>query len=306
MEYKKYTEEEIKKARNVNLIDFLFSKGYNLTRKGRNYFLKEHDSLCFFQNNTWYWYSQGIGGNPIDFFTKGPFEKLSFSKAVNFLLENSGYVNNQNIYQTKKEEKNQRKTFEIPQAHINCKRVMAYLCQKRKLDYGLVKFCINKGMIFETAKTHNCAFVGKDNKGEIKHIFLRGTTDKKFALDVDASDKSYGFKLDFTKPEEKNKLFVFESAIDVLSYLTLEKLKGKSLSGIYISLSGVSLMALDKIMLNADIKEIFVCTDNDKYGKLCYEKIVDKYSENVDVIYSLPVYKDFNEDLIKFCNKEQI
>lgn len=63
------TNEQIDRARAVNLVEYLQSHGYQLVKKGKEYCLKEHDSLCINPNNNcWRWHSQSVGGgNAIDF-----------------------------------------------------------------------------------------------------------------------------------------------------------------------------------------------------------------------------------------------
>jgi len=49
-------------------------------------------------------------------------------------------------------------------------------------------------LIYESAKWHNCVFVGRDDSGKARYASLRGTTGD-YKCDVESSDKRFGFVL---------------------------------------------------------------------------------------------------------------
>ena len=61
-----YTQEQIDRANQADLVSFLQSQGEQLTRAGQEYRWKRHDSLTI-RGNKWYRHSQCKGGAPIDF-----------------------------------------------------------------------------------------------------------------------------------------------------------------------------------------------------------------------------------------------
>ena len=61
-----YTQEQIDRANQTDLVSFLQSQGEQLTRAGQEYRWKRHDSLTI-RGNKWYRHSQCKGGAPIDF-----------------------------------------------------------------------------------------------------------------------------------------------------------------------------------------------------------------------------------------------
>ena len=61
-----YTQEQIDRANQADLVSFLQSQGEQLTRAGNEYRWKRHDSLNV-RGNKWYRHSQSKGGAPIDF-----------------------------------------------------------------------------------------------------------------------------------------------------------------------------------------------------------------------------------------------
>ena len=61
-----YTQEQIDRANQADLVSFLQSQGEQLTRAGNEYRWKRHDSLTI-RGNKWYRHSQSKGGGPVDF-----------------------------------------------------------------------------------------------------------------------------------------------------------------------------------------------------------------------------------------------
>ena len=58
-----YTQEQIDRANQADLVSFLQSQGEQLTRAGNEYRWKRHDSLTV-RGNKWYRHSQSKGGAP--------------------------------------------------------------------------------------------------------------------------------------------------------------------------------------------------------------------------------------------------
>ena len=123
------------------------------------------------------------------------------------------------------------KPFVLPKCHSDNNRVIQYLMQ-RGLSEETIQMCINKGILYEDYH-HNCCFVGKDENGMPRYATIRSSSPyHTFLMDVKGSDKAYSFQIG--TPTSK-KLFLFESAIDLLSYYELSANKQNS----YLSVSGV-------------------------------------------------------------------
>lgn len=305
-----YSANEIKDAKQVDLVELLQKLGVQLKKHGNEYILPHHDSLKISRTNGWYWNSRQTGGNAIDFLVNGPEFSYNFREAIEVIRKTMGMENgidgvelkrsqNGNEKNNEKENKAKEKSLALPIINQDNKRVIAYLNQSRGIDYAIIKKCINDGILYEAANTHNAVFVGKDFTGKSRYAFQRGTvTGKRFAGDVDGSDKGFGFRIEGST----NKLQVFEAPIDALSFLTMENNKGVECKDTLISLGGVSLNALN-VYLESDkgqgISVIHIRTDNDDAGKNCYEKIKEKYGSSHDVIHNPPRNKDYNLDLIE-------
>ena len=102
---------------------------------------------------------------------------------------------------------------------------------------------------------------------------------------------------------------MFESAIDLMSYLTLEKAAGHKLDGIYLSLSGVYKprgrledtkipVALERCLEKYPIKRIELCLDSDEAGQLAAKGMMAVLGECYEMRYRPPPNgKDYNEFL---------
>ena len=173
--------------------------------------------------------------------------------------------------------------------------IVKYLTESRELEKNLVMEWITRGDIYEEKKHHNVIFVGRDADGIPKYAHCRGTGEMKYRGDVAGSDKSLGFCYRGTD----NQLFVFEAAIDLLSFIQLFPKDWKKRS--YLSLGGVSSMALMTFLSErTQITSVFLCLDNDQAGNEACEKLAGEISEGYSVIRLKPSRKDWNEIL---CDK---
>lgn len=82
-----YSQEQIDRANQVNLEDFLRAQGETLIRSGKEYRWKCHDSLTV-RGNKWFRHSQSKGGYPVDFVME--FYSKSFPEAVRMLIGEEG------------------------------------------------------------------------------------------------------------------------------------------------------------------------------------------------------------------------
>ena len=135
-----------------------------------------------------------------------------------------------------------------------------------------------------------------------RYAFCRSVSDRStYRVDLPGSDKKYSFSLLGTN---KNKLYVFESVIDMLSYASFYAINNgqdawQQLT--MLSLGGKSDVALDEFLKNKPIAEITFCLDNDDAGKHATEQLSDKYAlKGYAVSKDIPLNKDFNDDLKAF------
>lgn len=280
-----YAQEQIDRANQVNLEQFLRSQGEELVKSGREYRWKNHDSLTV-KGNKWFRHSQSKGGYPIDFVME--FYNKTFPEAMQMLIGEEAIEIA--VESTPKTE------FRLPPRCETNDRIIKYLTEERKLPKDLVEEFIASGLIYEDAKHHNVVFVGKDTNGIPRYAHRRETSDK-FRMDVTGSDKSFGF----CYRGKGKELFVFEAPIDMLSHIALYPAGWRERS--YLSLGGVSAKALERFLSECqDIESIYIATDNDQAGNNAAEKLAELISKEKSVYRFLPQEKDWNEDLINERN----
>ena len=290
------TKEQIYSAKQIPAIEFLRQyRQSDLMKAGRDeYQLKSHDSFKINGHTSlWHWKSRDIGGrSALDFLIK--VDGINFTDAVLMLCgEKPALV-------TAHEKPKNTLPFVLPKPSTNNGRVIAHLTG-RGISEDVIKRCIQCGMLYESAKHHNAVFVGHDDHGAARYAFMRGTytIGRPFKLEVPGSDRDFPFCL---PPEESTKrIAVYESAIDALAHLTLEKCADKY----RLSLGGVSLPPLDAFLnRHPEVEEIEVCTDNDIQGRRAAEQIERTYRDKYRVVKNLPVpvgydYADIAKEVSK-------
>ena len=210
--------EIITEAKRMDLLTYLRNyEPHELVKfSGNTYTTRTHDSLKI-SNGKWMWWSRGIGGKTaLDYLVK--VKGLSFLEAVETIM--GGNVALPIPIPTPKE--NAPKVLLLPDKSNTNDVITEYLFG-RGIDYEIINYCIQKGLIFESLPYHNVMFVGKDEKGKPRYAAYRATNNSRIMGDASGSDKHYSFRLEGTN---KTEVHLFECAIDVLSYATLLKLGG--------------------------------------------------------------------------------
>ena len=316
-----YSKETLQKVYDLDLYTYLTNYEPNEIYfiSGNTYATRTHDSLRI-SNGLWYWFSQGIGGkSALDFLklVRG----FEFMDAVEFLLEKMKNITPIYVEYEKNKNINMNKKLILPPKNNNNERVISYLC-KRGIDKELIMELIDKDLIYEDAKYHNVVFVGYDKYNNPKYANLRGTIGN-YKGDAYGSDKSYSFRLD--SDNNSKFLHIFESSIDLLSYITLLKMNEKdwrksnflSLAGVYKPSTNIKESKIPKVLemyLNEhkNIKSIILHLDNDKTGREASIGLQCALKNKYFVFDNPPTYgKDYNDYLllqinnIKNKNKEK-
>lgn len=276
------------------------------------YTTKSHDSLRM-SNGLWNWCSRGFGGkNAIDFIMKT--NNISFIEASNMLLEQMQIKAPIYIEQT---EKPKEKHIIIPEKNTTSDYVFKYL-KSRGIDEEIIKKCIEKHLIYEEKNYHNAVFVGYDEMGNIKYAGCRSTNEMPFKNDATGSDKKYSFRLE--SDTKTNKIFIFEGAIDALSFASFLKFYGQkwedktliSLAGVYqpssdISKSKIPVAIQNYLEKHPEIEEIYLCLDNDEAGRNATKALQIALSDKYKVI-DKPAKKgkDYNDYLCDFLGIKPI
>lgn len=158
-----YTQEQIDRANQVDLEQFLRSHGEQVTKSGNEYRWKRHDSLTI-KGNKWFRHSQSKGGYPVEFVME--FFGKTFPEAV-FLLIREAPAHNGAAAAPSAD-------FRLPPRNRYAAAAMAYLRQ-RNIPEELVQEFYKEGLIYEDARHHNIVFVGKDETGIPRYAHCKGT-----------------------------------------------------------------------------------------------------------------------------------
>lgn len=296
---KRVNEEEIMKARDVDLLDFLQKNGEEFKKEGKYYRHKKHDSLLI-RDNMYAWNSKGVKGYGALNFVQ-MYYGMDFVTAVQELNKEEYQV----IDKSKKAPKEKREPFSYEKRkrmEVNHQRdITRYLVEERKIDPRIVKWLIQKDLIAQDQRKNvvfkwikNGEVIGYNLQGTVKMNNKRGS----YKHVAPNDDPDYGFTFDIGKPE---RLMCFEDGIDALSYWSIKKDQLKNVR--IVSMNGLK----EKTIANAykqavykeghKIKKIILGVDNDEGGK----KFIDKMNTlvNPDILEAdVPKHtKDWNDEL---------
>lgn len=173
-----YTDEEKEAAlQNNNALEYALSHGYNLVRHGNTYQMKEHDSMVFKPDGSWFWNSQGKSGHAIDFLME--YEGYSYTEAI---LELAGAQElpapkRQEIEQSMKDLQ-KPKLFILPEKAANYRRMFAYLVRQRGIDHNLVSQLEKEKKLYQGVTYAHFDIAGYDNQGKAWYTVKDRFTDK--------------------------------------------------------------------------------------------------------------------------------
>ena len=276
-------KEVINELKKIDLFTyFQMTNPDELVNEGNGlYCTKTHDSLKI-SNGFWNWFSRGVGGkNAIDFIMED--EGLSFIEATRKLMYRTNIGVDNYIDFTYKMTQNlpkkcdETKKIILPEKNEDNKRVFAYL-RSRGIDKEVINYCIDNHFLYEDKEHHNVVFLGYDEQNNVRFGCARASNKTRFMIDLKGSSKEYSFRL--LSEKESNAIHVFESAIDLLSYATLIKMRGMnfrdfnliSLSGVYqtarnIEESKVPVAIRKYLEVHKNISQISLHLDNDIAGR---------------------------------------
>ena len=328
---KHYSPDELQRAKAMDLLTYLrrYEPQELVHLSGDNYCTKTHDSLKI-SNGMWYWFSQGIGGrSALDYLLK--VKGMSFPDAVGLLLECIEGITPRVVSQAgqgmrltpetlvasahgaglspaslSQPEKELERRLVLPEAQEGYPaRVVRYLAG-RGIARSVIDYCIAHKLLFESKEYHNAVFVGYDAGGVARYAALRGTVGG-FKGEASGSDKHYSFSI-CTQPSPAA-VHVFESAIDLLSYATMElHAKRDWQRDALLSLAGVFKQKREKVVPMAlsqfladhpTVRTLCLHLDNDEIGRSAAKGIMEGLADApYQIINSPPKYgKDVNDQL---------
>ena len=264
----------------------------------------EHDSLKI-SNGKWMWWSRGFGGNSaLDYLIK--VKGMQFMDAMKILTKEGTDLHDTDAKISRKPDCDVKRKLLLPDKSETNFEVIRYLTS-RGIDSDVIKACIDEGLLYESLPYHNCIFVGFDETGNAAYAFYRATTGERLMGEAAGSDKRYSFRID----RAGSTLHVFESAIDLLSYATIMKMRtGEWRAEPMLSLGGVYApstnnkqtklpIALQNMTQNqTQINTIALHLDNDFAGRSATRSISEQLGNKYIVRDEPPAYgKDCNDYL---------
>ena len=295
MPYIHFTEDQKRRASEVDLVEFLRHQGEKLVRSGPEYRLTSDHSVTV-RGNEWFDHAAERGGGPVSFLQQ--FYNLSYPEAVTCLLGGEQGT----VYVPASKEEPPKKEFALPPASRNMRRVYAYLLKRRFLDRDVVNSFVRAGLLYESCEKlrgreyHNAVFVGKDEKGVPRHAHKRSINDigKTFRINIESSDP----RCSFHHTGLSDRLYVFEAPIDLMSFLSRYPRGWQEHS--FVALCGTAEHAmLWMLEQNPGIRSVCLCLDHDEAGIEASGRLAEVLHEHGydDVRMIQPEYKDWNEDL---------
>lgn len=285
--YIHFTKEQRERARRTDLANFLISQGEQVKRSGSEYEWLDGSQKVTIRGHLWYHQYEQKGGDAVDFVRR--FYNKDYTEAVQMLLNNG----DSQIITSPPIEK-EHKPFKLPPRNDRMSRVFSYLLLTRGIDKDVLYEFVRRKMIYESSDFHNAVFVGYDSSGKPRHAHKRGTvTSNPYKGNVAGSQPEYSFHFNGTS----DKMFLFEAPIDMLSYISKHKENWQEHS--YAASCSVSDRVLFQCLKdNLNIKNVYLCFDNDEAGQVANKRIADKLnSMNIKSEILIPIHKDWNEDL---------
>lgn len=291
------TEAEIQAAKEIDLITYAESKGESFKQQGQYYRHDKHNSLVIKNDGKWFWNSRQIGGHDTISFAQ-KFYDMSFPDAVR-------EINGMGIDKTIKRVAQVKKEFKYPFEYESKtqENIKNYLVNERALSPAVVDWLIRKDFIAED-RMKQVVFKWKERggKGNLVGYERQGTVpmqDGRYMKHICAEgDQQNGFQIDVGKP---NKLIMFESPIDMLSYW---QIYSKRLDNVRLqSMSGLKVMTLMKAITSLEreghsIEQVILAIDNDRGGRKFVKNLSDSYTFGKDtMLVHYPKGKDWNQDL---------
>ena len=300
------SKEDLARAKEMDLLTYLrnYEPQKLLKVSGDTYCTREHDSLRI-SNGKWNWFSRGIGGKT----------------ALNYLILVEGYTlpqavetilglaaNKPPVFYAQKPESG--KKLLLPKANENNYQVRVYL-QGRCIDPAITDYCLSHQLLYESRDHHSAVFVGRDRYGVPRSASIRSTVNA-YKGDCTGSDKHYSFSI----PGQSNRVHVFESAIDLLSYATLQLRAGMdwredhllSLAGVYVTTRpAIVPVALRRYLTDyPNIGQLSLHLDNDPVGRGATKGIMDGLSNSYTVEDNPPPCgKDVNDYLVQITFQKE-
>ena len=291
MGYVKFTEEERNRARETNLADFLTGHGETVKKSGSEFVWLDDEQKVTLRGNLFFHQYEQKGGDAIDFVRK--FYGKNYVEAVQMLLGSNAEIQ---PVAKKEYHEHKQKDLKMPTKNDSMKRVFAYLLMTRGIDKSVLQEFVRQNMVYESADYHNAVFVGYDENGIPRHANMRGTgTKNPFKCNAVGSQPEYSFHWNGTS----SYLFLFEAPIDMMSFISMHSHQNWKQHSYAAACSVADKVLFECLKNNPQIKNVYLCFDNDQAGQAANQRIFEKLKDtDINAKILIPYNKDWNEDLL--------
>ena len=303
------TPEDIAQAREIDLLTYLknYEPGELVKVANGTYCTREHDSLKI-SNGMWYWFSRSIGGaSALDYLIQ--VKGYSLPVAVETIL---GRAMSKPPVSYKQKDLTHKQLL-LPERNSTNANVTRYL-RSRGIHPAILDYCYRNGLLYEGLPYRNAVFIGYDENRTPKYAALRGTVGN-YKGEASGSDKQYSFNIPALG--EAATVHVFESAIDLLSYASMECIAGRdwhkdhllSLAGVFMAnREDVVPVALERYLrVHPEICNIILHLDRDAVGRGAARGILHVLEKHYNIQDLLPEYgNDMNDTLLNHLKKHQL
>ena len=320
----------IKKINNMPIMDYIKKIGIEVKQVSPNnsdYFKIPHNGGTYItpSKNVWNCFAMKTGSKSVIQFVQF-IDNVSWKEAVDKIVDLYNLVEKEKISEItpkKADVLNEKKAFVLPEKAENNKRVFAYLHKSRGIDNDIIQRAYNEKKIYQDAQKGNVIFKVSDNDGNIRgaawNTTLTSEEHKGKKGFVEGSKRDYPFELRGTN----NELHIFESPIDMMSYMTIQQNANyiNIEDSTFIATWGINSeeMIIKYLEKNPHITDITIGYDNDKiddtskfhwnYGQRA-AALLKRELENLDEKYIVqidtPKQKDFNDDLLQMVKDGKI
>ena len=294
------TPEDIAQARSMDLLTYLknYEPGELVKVANGTYCTREHDSLKI-SNGMWYWFSRNIGGaSALDYLIR--VKGYSLPVAVETIL---GRAVSKPPVSYKQKDRTPKQLL-LPERNSTNANVTRYL-RSRGIHPAILDYCYRNGLLYEGLPYRNAVFIGYDENKTPKYAALRGTVGN-YKGEASGSDKQYSFNIPALG--EAATVHVFESAIDLLSYASMEYVAGRdwrrehllSLAGVFkTERPDVVPVALQRFLkAHPEIHALNLHLDADEIGRGAAAGILSGLGDRYTITDNPPKYgKDMNDEL---------
>lgn len=250
--------EQLDEVRTANLADYFINNGYECEIARNELHVRGYGGLYVnIHDNSWFCFSENKGGNnAVNCLTD--VIGLDFKTAVKELA-GSLTSPSHNSFSVLKNSEAVHKELVLPERAENMRKVFAYLCKTRGISSDIVSQLAHDKLLYQDVKG-NAVFIHKSDSGEIVGAEIQGTNSEKRYKGVAQGTHNSVFAVSIGEPK---KCYVFESAIDLLSFKQIAN-QDKIRDSVLISMAGLKPDALKKFSERG--LKIYSCVDNDEAG----------------------------------------